>query len=461
MRRPAGHARPTGMAGSLHAARQARCDQGSPVGDVRPPPWAPRASSRSGGPMSLSQERRGDGARYAVFPTTIGPCGIVWDGRGIIGTQLPEATAQQTSRRLEEQYPGSVEAAPPPAVKTAIKAITAHLARGDLDLAAVSLVMDDIPPFRRRAYEEARRLAPGTTASYGQIAARIGSPGAARAVGQAMGHNPFPIVVPCHRVLAAGGRLGGFSATGGATTKRRMLAIEGVAMTGGDGAPKMLRLPFDARRALAHIRGNDPTLAGAMRALGPFSMALEASGSTFSALAEAIVYQQLSPKAASVIHMRFCQLFGRADAPLPEQVLAASEDLLRSAGISRAKVAAVRDLAARYLDGTLPTLEQARRMADEDLIRELSRVKGVGRWTAEMFLMFRLGRPDVLPLGDYGLQRGFAAVFTDGHMPTPQEMEAQAERWRPYRTVACWYLWRAAEAASHPAPAGTGGVRRP
>jgi 3-methyladenine DNA glycosylase/8-oxoguanine DNA glycosylase len=131
--------------------------------------------------------------------------------------------------------------------------------------------------------------------------------------------------------------------------------------------------------------------------------------------------------------------------PSPEQILAAPEELLRSAGLSRAKMLAIRDLAAKTLDGTVPTVKQAHRMSDEELIERLDTVRGVGRWTVEMLLLFRLGRPDVLAIDDYGIRKGFAKMHKLAELPKPKELLAYGERWRPYRSVACWYLWRAAE----------------
>lgn len=163
-----------------------------------------------------------------VFGTAIGPCGVAWGDRGIVGVQLPEARAAETRPRLLDRFPDAADESPPPAVRRAIEGIGALLDRGDADLSEVALDMDGVSPFHRRVYEVTRTIPPGETLSYGDVAAEAGSPGAARAVGQALGRNPFAIVVPCHRVVAAGGRVGGFSATGGVSIKRRMLAIEGV-----------------------------------------------------------------------------------------------------------------------------------------------------------------------------------------------------------------------------------------
>lgn len=167
------------------------------------------------------------GYGFTLFETAIGRCGIAWGPGGIVALQLPEATPGATRGRLLRRCPEAVEAEPPVAVRDAIGAIVALLRGEPRDLAAIDLDLSGIPEFHRRVYAVARTIPPGETLTYGQIAARLGEPGAARAVGQALGRNPFAIIVPCHRVVGAGGGLGGFSANGGAATKRRMLAIEG------------------------------------------------------------------------------------------------------------------------------------------------------------------------------------------------------------------------------------------
>lgn len=168
---------------------------------------------------------------FALFDTALGRCGIVWGARGVIGVQLPEASEGATRARLLGRFPDTDEAPPPPAVHHAIDAIVAllHGEAGDrsaIDLSAIELDMNGVPPFHRRVYELARTIAPGDTMTYGEIAAQLGVAGSARAVGQALARNPFAIIVPCHRVLAAGGKIGGFSANGGTTTKLRLLSIE-------------------------------------------------------------------------------------------------------------------------------------------------------------------------------------------------------------------------------------------
>lgn len=165
--------------------------------------------------------------KFALFDTAIGACGVAWDERGIVGFQLPESREDATRARFRKRNPDAVEAPPPGEILPVIERIRALMAGEKVDLADVPLVMDGVPDFERRVYEVARSILPGATLTYGEIAARLGDKALAREVGQALGRNPFPIVVPCHRVLAAGGKTGGFSAQGGVATKMRILAIEG------------------------------------------------------------------------------------------------------------------------------------------------------------------------------------------------------------------------------------------
>jgi methylated-DNA-[protein]-cysteine S-methyltransferase len=170
---------------------------------------------------------RMDAPGFAVFPTAIGACALAWGPTGLVGAWLPEADAAATQARVLRRWPGAQALLPPAAVQRAMQGITALLQGGTDDLLDVKLDLSRTPAFHRRVYEVARAIAPGRTLTYGEVAQRLGEPGSARAVGHALGRNPFPIIVPCHRVLAAGGQAGGFSAPGGVGTKFRLLQIEG------------------------------------------------------------------------------------------------------------------------------------------------------------------------------------------------------------------------------------------
>ncbi len=209
--------------------------------------------------------------------------------------------------------------------------------------------------------------------------------------------------------------------------------------------PPAAILTFDPATAARHLRRADPVLRDVMKRSVPFELRTRPTQSLFAALMESIVYQQLSGKAAATILERTRRLFLPKRFPTPQDILAAPESSLRSAGLSGAKTAALKDLARHTVDGTVPTLARVRRMPDAEIIERLTTVRGIGVWTVEMLLMFRLGRPDVLPVGDLGVRKGFALAYGLDAMPTPRELTAHAERWRPFRSVASWYMWRATE----------------
>ncbi len=235
--------------------------------------------------------------------------------------------------------------------------------------------------------------------------------------------------------------------------------------------PRALKRPrtpaYDSALALRELSQADPKLGRLIERAGPFTLKLASSLSPFEALLESIVYQQLHGKAAAAIHSKLLRSFAEpgpggdlahpAPHPTAQHLLDAPNEQLRQAGLSHNKALAIRDLAARTLDGTVPTLARIRRMTDAEIIEHLTQVRGIGRWTVEMFLMFRLGRPDILPTSDYGVRKGFALTFgklkptdkvTPADLPKPEAMEKRARKWHPWCSVASWYLWRACDLAN-------------
>ena len=203
--------------------------------------------------------------------------------------------------------------------------------------------------------------------------------------------------------------------------------------------------PLDLDHAIITLKTADPTLGRLIDRVGACRFhATRSEKSPFLALAESIAYQQLNGKAAATIFGRFHALYP-GKGPTPKGVLETSDEAMRGAGLSRAKMLAIRDLAAKTLDGTVPTAARLRSLPDDEIIERLTQIRGIGRWTAEMLLMFRLGRPDVLPSTDYGVRQGFAIAYRKRSLPTPAKLLEYGERWRPYRSVASWYLWRAVD----------------
>jgi DNA-3-methyladenine glycosylase II len=227
--------------------------------------------------------------------------------------------------------------------------------------------------------------------------------------------------------------------------------------------PRTRTPSYDSKLAVQALADADPKLAKLIARAGPFTMKLASAQSPFEALLESIIYQQLHGKAAAAIHAKLLTSFhpiaGLGVHPTPQHVLDCPNEQLRAAGLSHNKALAVRDLAAKTVDGTVPTLAKIRKMSDEAIIDHLTQVRGIGRWTVEMFLIFRLGRPDILPTNDYGVRKGFALTFgklkptdkvTPADLPKPAEMEKRAKKWHPWCSVASWYLWRACDLAAQP-----------
>ena len=201
----------------------------------------------------------------------------------------------------------------------------------------------------------------------------------------------------------------------------------------------------------AALGAADPVMAGIIALAGPCTLRPAPRQQPYESLLSAIAHQQLNGTAAATILRRFQELFPakqrlpRSRYPQPAALLAASEETLRSAGLSRAKVLAVKDIAAKTLEGLVPPRKALAKLDDETIIEQLVALRGVGRWTVEMFLMFTLGRPDVLPSADFGVQTGFRLAYGLPEMPKPKALAAFGERWAPYRTTAAWYLWRAVD----------------
>jgi DNA-3-methyladenine glycosylase II len=218
--------------------------------------------------------------------------------------------------------------------------------------------------------------------------------------------------------------------------------------------------PYDVEEAVAALCAADVKLARLIERVGPCTLRIAGQQSPFEALTESIIYQQLNGKAAATIHARMIASFGEVCGlgvhPEPQHLLDCPTPQLRAAGLSHNKTLALRDLAAKTLDGTVPTLATIRRMSDDAIIEHLTQVRGIGKWTVEMMLMFRLGRPNVLPTSDYGIRKGFALTYeglnpetkvTPGLLARPDAIERRAKKWAPWCSVASWYMWRACDLA--------------
>jgi DNA-3-methyladenine glycosylase II len=210
-----------------------------------------------------------------------------------------------------------------------------------------------------------------------------------------------------------------------------------------------MSLPFDLAEATKYLAERDESLKRLIAETAPFQIDVADAQSPYEVLIESIAYQSISGKAAATIFGRIKALGSNGRPPSPEQMLKLRKPVLRKAGLSGAKVLAMKDLAQKTIDGVVPTYEQALTMSDDELVERLVSVRGIGAWTVEMFLIFRLGRPDVLPIHDLGVKKGWSVTYGKKRMPKPKELLAFGERWRPYRTVASWYMWRAFERAGY------------
>jgi 3-methyladenine DNA glycosylase/8-oxoguanine DNA glycosylase len=245
--------------------------------------------------------------------------------------------------------------------------------------------------------------------------------------------------VPCHRVIAAANKLGGFSSAGGRETKIALLANEGVRLE----RPYALSTAARWQAAVAALRSQDPVFGRFMQSMPPFTFRPHLSAEPLTALTGAIVNQQLSNKVAAVILKRVNALVMEAGRVCPHRILKVAPAALREAGLSHMKISYLQHLARTYLDGRLSPLSQLKRMRDDQIIDEFTQVKGIGRWTVEMYLIFNLGRADVLPVLDLGVRKSIAQLYSLPSIPTPKALDPYGARWTPYRTVASLYLWRA------------------
>jgi DNA-3-methyladenine glycosylase II len=225
------------------------------------------------------------------------------------------------------------------------------------------------------------------------------------------------------------------------------------------------KLPFDPVEAVEHLKASDAKLGVLIERVGEFKLRLDPAPSLFESLLESILYQQLHGKAAATIHRRVREHFGGD--PSPRLLLDTPDDPLRAAGVSGNKIKAMRDLATKTLDGTVPAHAAIKKMPDADIVERLTTVRGIGPWTVEMLLIFRMGRPDVLPVTDYGVRKGFALTFQRlpksrsieaSDLPKPDVVFKRGMRWAPFRSVASWYLWRACDLAKGTAPTGRSNV---
>lgn len=380
------------------------------------------------------------GAR-AVFASPIGEIGIGVSRGGLARVILGRAGERRVAERLAHEGFDSSSRNVARSANAIAKRMAAHLSGHMDDFLDIPIDYANTPPFFVDVFEALRRVAAGETVAYAELARRAGRPQAARAVGSAMRRNRVPIVVPCHRVVPSDRSLGSFSAGDGPPTKAKLLSIEGATTGAGAREPRERRAP-SAVRALAR---KDALMRRCAHRWGSPEFVGREPADLLESACHAVVGQQLAPSAARSIWGRVldAQPGRRLEA---KRIVEAGETPLRRAGLSGAKARAVLGLADARLRGRLGRRRTGEPISDESLEQALLRVPGVGPWTVQMVLIFGLGRLDIWPVGDYGMRRGLARVLGTDEVPSARDCERLGDAWRPYRSIASYYLWRIAEA---------------
>lgn len=371
------------------------------------------------------------------FATVRGECGLAWSAAGVTRFLLPDTPAAQMQRELKTITGRARPSAPPSWISSLATLVQRHCQGKPQDFSAVPLHLPVATPFAQQVYEGARRIPAGQVMTYGELAQAIGRPGAVRAVGSALGKNPVPLLVPCHRIVAASGKPGGFTSPGGLDTKRWLLAGEGVSLD----PPRVLATRAQWQVGVRHLQ-RDKRMAALIRRVGPIHFRPQRNENPLAAFIDAIASQQLATKVAATILKRLHAVINVEGQPRAQKILATPDSELRAVGLSGMKVSYLKDLAQHSVDGKLPTLSQVKTMSDEQLVRCFTAVKGVGRWSVEMYLIFDLGRADVLPVDDYGIRKAIAQLHGLEDLPPARTLATYGEAWRPYRSVASLYLWR-------------------
>lgn len=353
-----------------------------------------------------------------TFPTKLGWMQAIWKDQSLGSLQFCEPTSLASGSEFA-------------------RAVQSHFEGTDREsyFRQIPLYQGELTDFSRAVYEVARKTPSGRVTTYGELAAELGNPGAARAVGASLGRNPYLLVVPCHRVLGTGGKMGGFSAPGGVKTKEIMLALEGV-------GTESLWATGEMERAHEHLL-KCPRLGPIVGLVGPPGIKPSFPGHPFCSLARSILYQQLAGSAAAAIERRVCEL-GSEPFPTAREILDLSEERLRSCGVSGPKIATLKRLSEAVVDGTLEP-DRMHLLPNGEVERQVSSIKGLGNWSARMFLLFHLGRRDIFPVKDLGIRKGVQLLFKMRDLPKPDAMERKSKPWQPYRSLASWYLWRSLE----------------
>ncbi len=370
-----------------------------------------------------------DDSGLVVFDTSQGPVGLAWTPKGVnrlilgldsetIATHLAPASANLPTVRR-----------PRGDLAILVKRIKSVM-NGKVDnFEDVPVSFAGMGDFSQTILKRLRKVKAPQVVTYGELAALCGKPKAARAVGRIMGANPVPLIVPCHRCLGKDGSMTGFSTEGGIELKARMLFREGYVAN------------KSHAKGIKHLRRVDPVMRKIIDKIGPYRALPDKPQPAWDALLTAIVHQQLSIKAGVTIAGRVKNLSPGSGFPTPTEVINLTPQDLRSAGLSKQKVSYIKDLAVKVDENSLK-LNSLKKMNDDEVIEELTKVRGIGPWSAQMHLIFHLGRLDVLPTGDLGIQIAAARFYGLDEYATVAQLETIGAKWAPYRSMGSWYLWQ-------------------
>ncbi len=375
--------------------------------------------------------------RFCFFESVLGRCALVWSAEGVIRNFLPFESPSETKNEVFKEFPEAMETSLNKEMKKVVSKLKFAISGAKVDFDDVLINKSNWSPFNKKVFECAKSIPIGSTTTYGLLAKSIGHPNAFRAVGTALGKNPVPIIIPCHRVLGANGSLRGFSASNGVITKQILLRLEGC-------RDQTFFLDYDPIESSIFLAKSDSRLAKIIKLIGPPSISPPQKVQIFDSLSKAIISQQLSVKAAQSISRKLILECGKKNGNLDfEQIFKARNEKLKACGLSENKVHYLKELAKYARDKHLPSGEQLKCLSDSEVVHSLTKIKGVGKWTAEMILIFQLGRADVLAVDDLALRKGHGILLgKKNHESSRDELQTYARRWRPYRTAACWYLWR-------------------
>ena len=364
--------------------------------------------------------------RYSVVKIRAGDLGLVWTSDGLCRVVLPPEKKSQIVATILKNHPEATAVTRLPGWIRSLAKCLQHELEGKPASASYSKFAFDfraVSPTHEKIYREALKISRTQNMSRQELARRAGLK-TSGAIGAAIDRNPLPIIVPCHLI-----------------TKTLAKSKSGIVIETRISPEPPKILGKSTEEAALHLSKRDPKLGKIIKKVGPYSHK-KRPGTPFEWLLRSIIFQQLNGKAAGTIHGRVRALFGDRD-PSPFELLQADNSLLAKAGLSRNKLAALKDLARAATEGEIPTRRQMSRMSDEEIIAALIPIRGIGRWTVEMLLMFGLGRADVLALDDFALKKSAMLLHGLKDMPDRKVFAELGERWRPWRTVACWYLWRA------------------